>query len=197
MPEKIYKVAAEIGLYLTVGRLFVRQTIETALEVYGQYNADLVQSVEDEVLQHPDILESLLEQEWADAVVVEWDDSSVVNGTIDYEGEETELDIEDIRGLELVVEDFVLPFVEEAVDRAEHADLVWIPVEGSSNVSAFAYDPVGRFMYVEFLDKGQGAPVYQYDDVDVETYNAFLAAPSKGKAVWQLLRDRFDYHRLQ
>jgi hypothetical protein len=193
-----YKRASEIGLYLYVGRSFVEATVELAVEDLGKtYNEALIQGITTEVLGHPDILEELLAEEWADTAVVQWDGSDRVHGTIDYEGEETELTAEDVSNLEQVVGDFVSAFVDDAIDRADIDDLIWIPVDSSSNVESFAYDFNNRFMYVRFLDKGYGGSLYVYEGVEAEIYNQFLMAPSKGKAVWQLLRDRYDYHRLQ
>ena len=193
-----HRVAADISLYLYVGRGFIQDVIEDYLEAFGKgYSKELVEKIENEVLQHTDILESLLREEWADAAVVEWDNSSRVHGQVEYEGVESELDPEEARGLERVVEDFILPFVEESVDKADVEDLIWVPVEGSSNVSAFAYDPANRMRYVKFLSKDGGPePTYVYYDVEAGVYDQFFAAPSKGKAVWQLLRDRYEYARL-
>ena len=189
--------AADISLYLYVGRGFIQDVIEDYLEAFGKgYSKDLVGKIENEVLQHSDILEGLLLEEWADAAVVEWDNSERVHGQVEYEGVESELDPEEARGLEQVVEDFILPFVEEAADQVSLDDLLWIPVE-SSNVESFAYDEMGRFLFIRFLDKGYGGSLYQYDGVEAEIYQQFLAAPSKGKFVWSHIRDRYDYHRLQ
>ena len=71
-----------------------------------------------------------------------------------------------------------------------------IPVE-SSNVSSFGYQEGDRALYVEFLGKGGRPPaLYRYLEVEPEIYDAFFAAPSKGKFVWSHLRDRYDYERL-
>ncbi len=193
-----HRVAADISLYLYVGRGFIQDVIEDYLESFGKgYSKELVEKIENEVLQHTDILESLLLEEWADAAVVEWDNSSQVHGQVEYEGVESELDPEEARGLERVVEDFILPFVEEAGDQVTLDDLIWIPTPDSSNVAAFAYDYINRYMYVKFSDKGRGESIYRYLEVEPETYDQFFAAPSKGHAVWVLLRDRYQYERLQ
>jgi len=71
-----------------------------------------------------------------------------------------------------------------------------IPVE-SSNVAAFGYVPEDQTLFVDFLAKGNSAGSrYVYYEVEPDTYQQFMAAPSKGKFIWTNLRDRYDYERL-
>lgn len=196
-----HKIAADINLYLYIGVGYIRQVITDYAESYGEgYNSDFVDKVQNEIIQFPNILEDQIVQEgWADTVALEFDGGYEIHGIIEYEGVETELDAGEITELEKITEDFVFPFVEEAIDVVDVDDLIWIPVE-SSNVESFAYDAENRFFYVRFLPSGTGdfseGSTYVYHDVEPAIYEQFFAAPSKGRAVWQLLRDRYDYDRL-
>lgn len=94
--------------------------------------------------------------------------------------------------------------------------ITMIPVSGSSNVYAYGYDPVQQVLRVQFLAaavhghsvrkttagnvgrlgstvsnvRGGPGPVYDYFDVPPSVFNRMVAASSKGKAVWDLLRVR-------
>jgi len=63
----------------------------------------------------------------------------------------------------------------------------------SSNVHSIAYNPNEAILYVKFLDMS----VYCYYDVEEETWSDFVIAPSKGRFVWQRLRDIYEYDRIQ
>jgi hypothetical protein len=190
----LHRIAADIGVYLYVGMDFIHDTIVDWITSYGDlnYNQGMVDDVLNTVMQYPSDLEELLLQEWADAAVVEFVPGDAVYGTVDYEGVETELDVTEVAEMERIVEDWVIPYIDQAVDVADTQDLVYIPVE-SSNVEAFAYDPANRFLYVKFLPSGTGdfanGSEYVYYDVGPEIYESFLAAPSKGSFVWQVLRN--------
>ena len=62
----------------------------------------------------------------------------------------------------------------------------------SSNVKAIGYDPVDSVLEVKF---NSGA-VYQYRDVPEEVYNDFMIASSKGKFLWNHIRDVYEYERI-
>jgi len=86
---------------------------------------------------------------------------------------------------------------EQLYEDENLSNLVMIPVE-SSNVQSFGYDDENRILYVRFLAKSTSpSTLYAYYDVEPETYDQFFMAPSKGKFVWQFLRDRYEYARLQ
>jgi len=72
----------------------------------------------------------------------------------------------------------------------------YIPVD-SSNVQEFGYVPEDQTLFVRFLDKGRGAALYVYYEVEPDIYADFMAAPSKGKFIWSHLRDRYDYEKLE
>lgn len=60
-----------------------------------------------------------------------------------------------------------------------------IPV-ASSNIEAIGYAVDFRRLYVRF---GDGAE-YSYDSVPRAVYEAFLAAPSKGRFLWDVVRGK-------
>ena len=82
------------------------------------------------------------------------------------------------------------------------AEIVMYPVD-SSNVQEFGYDADERVMAVRFLAKsrkdGTESPstLYYYYDVEPETFEEFMAAPSKGKFIWSHMRDRYEYDRIE
>ena len=63
----------------------------------------------------------------------------------------------------------------------------------SSNVAAVGYDEPSRALYVEF----RNGALYRCDGDSEEVIQAFLAAPSKGRFVWQRVRDRYSYRRIR
>ncbi|MBU1173426.1 MAG: KTSC domain-containing protein [Proteobacteria bacterium] len=201
MHNSFHRVAADINLYVYVGTGFIQEAIVDLVSAKGEtYNESLADQVLEEALMYRDVLESQIVQEgWADAAAIEFTQSYDISGTIEYEGEDTPLDGGEIAELEQIVEDWLSPFIDEAIDVAGVEELIWIPVD-SSNVKAFAYDQDNRFFYVEFLPSGRGAfsegSVYVYHGVEPEVYSQALQAPSAGKFVWQFLRDRYDYDRL-
>jgi hypothetical protein len=72
----------------------------------------------------------------------------------------------------------------------------WQPVK-SSNVEAIRWI-AGNNLEVKFLAKGnQPSSVYRYFGVPVSVFEKMLAAPSKGKFVWQELRGRYLYKRIK
>jgi len=62
----------------------------------------------------------------------------------------------------------------------------------SSNVSAIGYDPEQAVLEVQFLD----GSVYQYYDVEEEVHQEFMTAPSKGRFLWQFIRDVYEYEQI-
>ncbi|MDX2274129.1 MAG: KTSC domain-containing protein [Hyphomonadaceae bacterium] len=60
----------------------------------------------------------------------------------------------------------------------------------SSVIRRFVYDATKQELVVELMS----GSVYVYEDVPRETYDAFLAAPSKGAFYNAQVRDEF-YHR--
>lgn len=71
-----------------------------------------------------------------------------------------------------------------------------IPVE-SSNVKDFGYVDEDRTLFVGFIAKGtQPESRYVYYEVEMETYQEFMASPSKGSFIWTHLRDRYEYEKL-
>lgn len=68
----------------------------------------------------------------------------------------------------------------------------WIPLAGSSNVEAYAYDEKTAVLQVRF----KGDKVYAYMDVPKETVNAFKSSPSPGGFIHTGLRG-FKYKRIQ
>ena len=62
----------------------------------------------------------------------------------------------------------------------------------SSNVAAIGYEDDTRCLFVRFNDGG----LYRYEGVSLETYQAFMSAPSKGRFVWRQLRGKYPYSRI-
>lgn len=203
MYSSFHKFAADINLYVYVGTGFIQEAIADQISAKGEtYNEYMVDQVLEEVLIYGDVLESQIVQEgWADAAAVEFTQTYDIDGTIEYEGEDTPLDAGELAELERIVEDWVSPFVEEAINAAETEEIIWIPTPDSSNVQEFAYDYGNKHLWVRFLPSGRGAfsegSTYLYYDVEPDIYSAFLAAPSKGSFVWQFLRDRYEYERME
>lgn len=61
----------------------------------------------------------------------------------------------------------------------------------SSNVAAIGYDPDEEILEVEFLNRS----IYWYYDVPEEVYDDFMMASSKGKYMWDHIRDIYEYER--
>jgi len=70
-----------------------------------------------------------------------------------------------------------------SVREAAIGSLDWISVS-STNVDAYAYAADFRRLYVSFLN----GSVYSYEDVGPDVWEAFQAADSKGRFVWDVLR---------
>jgi len=62
----------------------------------------------------------------------------------------------------------------------------------SRSIRAVGYDRTFRILEVEFKRRG----VYQYLEVSAETYEAFLAAPSKGSFFDRHIRDNHSYRKV-
>ena len=64
----------------------------------------------------------------------------------------------------------------------------WIPVYGSSNVDAVAYNPEKQECFVRFI---KGGDIYAYMGVPEEIFKQLLHASSKGRFVQIYLRRAF------
>ena len=62
----------------------------------------------------------------------------------------------------------------------------------SSNIVSAGYEPSSETLEIEFASGG----VYQYYNVPPSIYEAFLAAPSKGRFLVSQIKDRFPYARV-
>ena len=62
----------------------------------------------------------------------------------------------------------------------------------SSNIAAIGYDEVEAILEIEFLS---GA-VYEYYGVPPEVFDDFLMSSSKGKYMWDHIRDIYEYERI-
>lgn len=65
------------------------------------------------------------------------------------------------------------------------------PVEGSSNVTGFGYDPASRTLAVRFA-----SGIYHYTDVPPDVVEQLRAADSKGRFVASQIRGVFDAARV-
>lgn len=63
----------------------------------------------------------------------------------------------------------------------------------SSYIQSVGYDPQSHMLEIEY--RGDG--VYQYDDVEQDTYNALMAAPSKGRYFAERIRDHYAWRRVE
>lgn len=70
----------------------------------------------------------------------------------------------------------------------------------SSNVWAYAFNPKDEYigdMLMQFKSKNGGpADIYIYYDVPSKVWRRLVAAPSKGHAFWELIRNRYKYAKL-
>lgn len=57
----------------------------------------------------------------------------------------------------------------------------------SSNVEGYGYDQKNKQLWIAF----KGNKVYRYDNVSKDTYNELHKAESKGKYVFNNIRDKF------
>lgn len=67
-----------------------------------------------------------------------------------------------------------------------------VPVQ-SKGIDWIAYDEAAQMLYVHF----GSSRTYRYFDVPPEVYDWLLRAPSKGKFVNRLVKDRYRYERLE
>ena len=67
----------------------------------------------------------------------------------------------------------------------------WKPLDSSVFTSA-AYSPSRRMLYLRFTS----GEIYQYFDVPVEEYRAFLVADSHGRYFSSHIRDKYRCERL-
>jgi hypothetical protein len=63
----------------------------------------------------------------------------------------------------------------------------------SSNVKGARYDEEERILEIMF----KGGAIYRYYDVDVDIWEGLLSAGSKGKFVWEYIRDEYEYERVK
>jgi hypothetical protein len=63
----------------------------------------------------------------------------------------------------------------------------------SSNVRGARYDADEQILEIKF----RNGTVYWYYGVGEEVWDDFLNAPSKGRFVWEYLRDNYDYERIR
>ena len=77
------------------------------------------------------------------------------------------------------------------------AEVIYYEV-ASSNVQEVGYDRDDGSLYVRFLPKGNSpGSLYIYKNVEPEIFSEFLDSDSKGRYVWQYLRDRYEYARIE
>ncbi len=68
----------------------------------------------------------------------------------------------------------------------------WMDVIGSSNVEKIKYDWDDQDLWVGFLS----GSIYVYNDVPPEVALEMSKTKSKGRFVWDFLRDVYSYHRM-
>lgn len=62
-----------------------------------------------------------------------------------------------------------------------------IPIENSSNLTGYYYEPLTKCLFIEF----RGGALYSYDLVPPEVVVAFQAAPSKGSFLARHIKDKY------
>ena len=68
----------------------------------------------------------------------------------------------------------------------------------SSNVASAGMDDATGTFYVRFLPKGNSpGSLYAYYGVESSMLEEFFAASSKGQFIWQYLRGRYTYERIE
>ncbi len=73
-----------------------------------------------------------------------------------------------------------------------------ISVKTSTNVQSFGYDPGLRILFVRFVVRKNPAatgPLYRYHKVDPGVFTRMRGAASKGRFVWDHVRENFRYDR--
>jgi hypothetical protein len=77
------------------------------------------------------------------------------------------------------------------------SNLVYYPVE-SSNVQEIAYDHEAMDLYVRFLPKANSnGSLYVYHGVEPDVFSSMMDSSSAGQFVWQYLRNRYEYARVE
>lgn len=72
---------------------------------------------------------------------------------------------------------------------------MWVRVL-SSNVNAIMYAPADRGVRARLWVRFHSGAIYCYFGPDIQTWRDFLSAPSKGRFVWQRLRDKYPFNRI-
>ena len=63
----------------------------------------------------------------------------------------------------------------------------------SSSIAAVGYDPARQRLFVQFRDSGE---TYAYEGVPARLFAALEAAPSKGRFVNAVIKDRYPFERI-
>jgi hypothetical protein len=75
----------------------------------------------------------------------------------------------------------------------EQAELPYVEVLGSSNVTGFLYNPVARTLKVTY----RGGAKYCYMDVPLDVYTELVEAESRGKYISANIKNVYGYERLK
>lgn len=63
-----------------------------------------------------------------------------------------------------------------------------IPIENSSNLTGYYYEPLTKMLFIEF----RGGALYGYDLVPVEVVEEFEKAESKGQFLARHIKDKYN-----
>lgn len=64
----------------------------------------------------------------------------------------------------------------------------------SSQLESVGYDPETMKLHIRFLSKGRsGGSLYEYDNVDLETYNGLVGADSVGRYFGSTIKGNSNY----
>ena len=64
----------------------------------------------------------------------------------------------------------------------------------SSSIHSIGYDETTRTLEIQF--QGDSERIYQYENVPPDVHQELMNADSKGQTFWRLVRDSYQYTRI-
>lgn len=91
--------------------------------------------------------------------------------------------------------------IEKLEKKNKNMEMIKVSLDDvdSSNVHSIGYDEENRILYVRFWMDSKSkrsqvpGPIYKYFGVDKRTYLQFYYSKSKGKFIWERIRNRYRY----
>lgn len=112
---------------------------------------------------------------------------SLIDGPKDYRGLQIDTHLTPMHPDKIFYYKYIGPAYQPRPDE-QWVDENWQHVH-SSNVSSVAYNPSFHRLYIEFKRRKGGHSVYQYEDVPPDIHDQMLAAASKGRFVYYVIRN--------